>query len=329
MILGGCQPGAVLSAEGEEGTLPPVAADAREREIPMNGLSWFLAARSGNVEALEAMVAEGTPVDQTGPGNETALMAAAALGRTDAVAFLAEAGAELDRQDRAGFTALAHAVVHEQNSTSKLLLQLGASPHIPSAEGNAPLMFAAGGTSPTMVRILLDGGAEIDQTNASFGAGPLLQSMEGGNQEIVEVLLARGADIEQRDRYDWSPLRKAAFLGHTMLVRRLMEAGADPARKDRNGWAAIHWSVVGQHEDILHILRDHVSPDSRTDEGKTPLMLAAERGFETMVLALMKAGADPDLHVTEEGVEITAAMLAARNGHSAIEPLLQQHRATD
>ena len=98
-------------------------------------------------------------------------------------------------------------------------------------------------------------------------------------------------------RYEGTALIAAAHLGHVEVVKTLIHAGAPLDHVNNLNWTALIESIVlgdGQH-DHVETLRALVEaganvnlPDGR---GFTPLHLAKERGYQTMVDILLAAGA--------------------------------------
>ncbi len=111
------------------------------------------AAQKGDVQAVEAQLEEGTPVDTTDPTGSTALLYAAGKGHTELVAFLISKGADVNVKDNEGFM---------------------------------PLHAAVGAGDPETVGILLENGADADATFR--GISPLAVAERKGNEEIVGML---------------------------------------------------------------------------------------------------------------------------------------------
>jgi ankyrin repeat protein len=71
------------------------------------------------------------------------------------------------------------------------------------------------------------------------------------------------------------------------------------------------------------LLQKGADPNGKDGDGQTPLRLAAENGFETMVKLLLEKGADPNDH---DGDGQTPLELALAKGHDAVVVLLQSRR---
>ena len=117
----------------------------------------------------------------------------------------------------------------------RLLLELGADPRLPSADGMTPLMSAAGNG----IRSPMEDGIDVDAPEA---LQVMLDALDAGVDE-VNVVDLRG----------WTPLHGAAYRGSLPLIRMLVDRGArldartfDASRKytdlglDEEGWLPVH-----------------------------------------------------------------------------------------
>jgi len=87
---------------------------------------WEDAARSGNVEGLDRLLAAGTDVDSKDAHGQTALMLAASEGHVGAVTLLAGRGANLDHSAKYHLTALMLAVIRRHEPVVRVLAAAGA-----------------------------------------------------------------------------------------------------------------------------------------------------------------------------------------------------------
>ncbi|MET0235944.1 MAG: ankyrin repeat domain-containing protein [Kibdelosporangium sp.] len=88
----------------------------------------FVAARSGDAEALEKLVAEGVPVDLCNEAGDTLTMLAAYHGQAAAVSALVKLGADVNKANDHGQTPIAGAVFKGADEVVQALLEGGADP---------------------------------------------------------------------------------------------------------------------------------------------------------------------------------------------------------
>jgi ankyrin repeat protein len=95
--------------------------------------------------------------------------------------------------------------------------------------------------------------------------------------------------------YDGTALIAAAHLGHDEVVRMLIRANAPLDHVNNLGWTAVIESIVLGDGGVRHqaTLRALVAAGANIDiadrNGRTPLVLARERGYEHMVDILKAA----------------------------------------
>ncbi|HQG27667.1 MAG TPA: ankyrin repeat domain-containing protein, partial [Candidatus Ozemobacteraceae bacterium] len=100
---------------------------------------------------------------------------------------------------------------------------------LPMLQQATPLHFAAQSGNISIVRALLNAGADVNARNPQ-DITPLHLAAWDGNAEIVSLLLERGADVNRRNHRNegMSALDIAAMTGAADVVRILIEHGADP-----------------------------------------------------------------------------------------------------
>lgn len=87
---------------------------------------WEQAARKGDVETLERLLAMGTDINARDAHGQTALMTAARIGHAPAVALLVERGADLNHTAKFHLSALMLAVVNNHAGIAQTLVNAGA-----------------------------------------------------------------------------------------------------------------------------------------------------------------------------------------------------------
>lgn len=137
------------------------------------------------------------------------------------------------------------------------------------AKGQRAIHAAIDNIQIDCFRTLLRAGTDVDAPNAR-GFTPLMSA-------------CRGALIEEE---------KSAVC--VEMVRLLLEEGADPELKNHDGSTALHIAASIAHPEVIDILLQWVPITSlgcRTDEGMTPLYLAADNGSEVAVSRMLSAWA--------------------------------------
>jgi ankyrin repeat protein len=120
-------------------------------------LDLFDAARTGHVERVRALLAQGAKADTRDKLGRTALHWAALGGHVELVRLLLDAGAPADAPDKSGWTPLS--LIEDSVDVAKLLLAHGADPNADHG-GLSALLYAASCRSPELIAALLDGGGD-------------------------------------------------------------------------------------------------------------------------------------------------------------------------
>jgi len=157
------------------------------------------------------------------------------------------------------------------------------------------------------VRVLLEEGAEIDQSDFMVGTA-LHIAITQGSTDIAALLIDYGADLEAISEIQQGarPLHLAAGFGDMPVSTLLIQSGADiEARDDLEQTPLIRAAAAG-HEGTVRLLLDAgAAVDSRGGtRQRTPLLSAAYFGHLDAVKLL-----------TERGADVTAA---DRHGENAL-----------
>lgn len=141
----------------------------------------LVAASSGDVARIEALLAAGADHAAADEAGETALMHAAHNGHVAAVAALIAAGADVNAKSPQGWTALAKAAYNGDTERGyvevlEVLHAAGASLDERIFFGITPLMLAAGGGDAAVVEWLINAGADVLATNEGGRTARLMAS---------------------------------------------------------------------------------------------------------------------------------------------------------
>jgi hypothetical protein len=166
------------------------------------------------------------------------------------------------------------------------------------------LRLAAGGTNPTVAKVLIAAGAKVNAAGKDRET-PLHAAASGGRTGVAQVLLEAGADANVQDDEGLTPLHSAAAWGHAELTGLLLAAGADPNASNKNGETPLHLvasrrvpplSVYARVARML--LGAGARPNQRTASGATPLKLARQAASQLSLDGNVKATGDANEVVT-------------------------------
>ena len=201
------------------------------------------------------------------------LIVAARRGDLEAVQSLVRSGVKPGALDINGSTALHAAAGGGQLEVMEYLLSVGAEPDIADHQGRRPLYEAASAGSLECCRILIARGAELE-TPTVGGWTPLTAALYWGSDEVTDYLLGLGAKMNLGDDI---PLLEASRNGYKVTVRRFLREGASLKEQDESGRTALHFAVLGGETEVVEmLLAAGADPDIPDKNGTTPFLLAAE-----------------------------------------------------
>ncbi|HXH25341.1 MAG TPA: ankyrin repeat domain-containing protein [Vicinamibacterales bacterium] len=277
----------------------------------------LIAARVGVADAVRLLLDRGAIVDaRDATYQQTPLMVAVRENHLDVVRLLIERGADVNAKTRVGSTpawVLPNSVPgfgHGVGIIRGGLPERGRRDPIPG--GLSPLLYAARDGRVEAARLLLDAGADIDQTDPN-GITPLIMAIVNNRVAVARLLVERGADIHRADWYGRTPLwsavetrnmdvDNATFVNSIdrepllELIRILLDKGADPNVRTKE--------VPPIRRAFLRVTGSLEWVDFT---GMTPFLYAARAGDVTVMRLLLQHGADPHIP-TYAG---TTALMAA------------------
>ena len=192
----------------------------------------------------------------------------------------------------ASATALRH-LLHEAVSrgdhyVASLALEHGAC-RVGGAS-NAVLPLAARANDVRMMRILLDGGVSVNETNEK-GKTALNVAARHGADGVVRLLLERKADVEKLSGKR-TPLMNASAKGFAHICRDLLAQGADVDHAVAGKTAIICAAECGRLNCVDVLRRHNADVNARSDLRWTALLHAARQNLTPMCTMLLGCGAD-------------------------------------
>lgn len=282
----------------------------------------------GKLEFVRLLLAQGARSDATcNPDREPPLHLAVRCGADEAAVALLEAGAAVNAADLQSRAALHWACAKGKAELVQGLLQRGADPQLPDAEGNSPTNLALqsgslatfrlvqqavqaalprGAAAPPLPehwQVLLLLGALRRKDEASLQA--LTQALDinardqrgvvwwhyvASNEPAPEAtawLLDHGAALEVEGANGERGLHAAAHAGHAATVALLLARGAAP---DVGNWRPLHRAAHQGHLPVVeHLIAAGADLRAVADHWKTPVSLAVAGKHRPVVERLLEA----------------------------------------
>lgn len=161
------------------------------------------------------------------------------------------------------------------------------------AQANDEFLDAVRDGNLEKVKVLLKTKVNLNATD-SREMTPLLLSSADNNLDMVKVLVEGGADVNRKHKETGkTPLIYAAANGHVDILRYLLSRpGIIVNAKDKEGKTALIHAVFYARKDAISILLDNkANPNARTNVDESALGFALKGGRPEIVNLLKQAGA--------------------------------------
>ena len=282
-------------------------------------LSLAQVAKSGDRDALRALLSGPAKEDAVTAQGTAALLAAASRNDVAMVDLLLAAGVDAKSANEYSATALyAAAAENADPAITKKLLAAGADPNIALLSGETPLMQAARLGNAETVRALLESGADPNVAEKNGAQTALMWAASERHAAVTKELVAHNADVNAHSKNGATALMFAAR-GDAASARILLDGGAraNDQIPDWGGTALIIASTMGKL-DVVEALLDKGADPNVADANSFTALHAAVRDSDygedqaqrvnvvPILKALLAHGANPNARIHQEKQTVRA-----------------------
>ena len=303
--------------------------------------AFIAAVNRGHVNTVEILLKNGA--NSSAPNGEGVPPVLIALGREDfeMVDLLLKYGIEINSIDERGRTVLQRIIESNDTELVQTVLRRGVDEryivHLAAGVGDTtllktllknkidinqrdalrrtPLLFALLYDRTQCAKMLLDQGADfsLNEINIIYeNERTVLQKIiESNDTELVRTILRRGVD----ERYI---LHLAAGVGDTTLLKTLLNNKIDVNQRDPLERTPLLFALLYDRTQAAKMLLDQGAHyfSLANDQGKTLLMVAAERRNIEGLKILLRAGANIFAQDNRGWTALTYAAFGNRNRHN-------------
>ena len=202
---------------------------------------------------------------------------------------------------------------------AEILVDAGVDKETKDLSLRTPLMCCVNEGQIQVVKFLLDLGVSVkgETKGYNFTALHLAAMSERDRADMVQMLITAGCSVNPQSSKNFysaiptmvTPLMLAAQCGNTNMVRELLKNNAMMSLTDSVGGTALHYACIGndqvQNKIVIDFLLEaspnrEITLNKPTQEGKSPIYLAATHGKLKILEHLLVRGADVNLKNTKE-----------------------------
>ncbi|XP_045771523.1 CARD- and ANK-domain containing inflammasome adapter protein-like [Maniola jurtina] len=242
------------------------------------------AASRGFLELVKILVNNGGYLEARDTSERTALYLAAGRGHVDVVKYLISVGANVNGEEIHGYTPLCEAVwqrytkvvevlllsgarvthshkllhnaiIQRQEEIVRMLANLGGGINLHNDNGDTPLLLSARLSQPTVARILLQKGANVNSCNSITGASALhiaVESIECPKEfeELLVCLIEYKIDLNSTALTGDTALNRALLLQKDLAAVLLIRHGCDVNACDLHSCGLDNLSIASRRRSI-------------------------------------------------------------------------------
>lgn len=283
-------------------------------------LQYYLIRNHPTEDGLRTLLEYNPNLDLKDDDDDVALNCLTSTTPVSLIRLMVNAGAKLEIANNQGYTPLCMAVTKENYDVAKYLLSKKAQTNNIRGHRGGPLHLACLQGSLSLVKLLIENGADVNLADESIAGTPLQSAclggakeenthvikylsenpkvhinMDGGglgyainsaclecSPEIVSLLIGKGAKTDVEDKMRRKPFHIASFrtLDH---IKALDPTPQDLLAADVTGRTPLHYAVVSGQPDLVGFILEHsgCDVDKRDSNNWTPLLWAVRESGKT------------------------------------------------
>ena len=291
---------------------PKLSAASSISPIPRGGFTALMfAAREGDLESARIMLDAGVDINYGDVDNVTPLVAAIMNKQYTLAKFLIDRGADVNVVDAGGRTAL-YAAIDIRNEDWTAMPNRTTDDPLPAFEVVKALVDHGAKLDVPLTRPLtVRSGMDFGDTTLGAGATPLMRAARAGDHTVIRLLLDSGANAKATTKDGTNALMFAAGVGYRdkntrgsesdalAALKVMMAAGLDLNETNTRGENALHGAALRGADTIVQFLLDQgMDVNATSKQGYTPLDVALGKTIvgqlpvphESTVALIKKAG---------------------------------------
>lgn len=287
------------------------------------------ALENGNTAKAEKLLNKINDPDITAVDGSTPLIIAAKKGYNNFIVKLINKGADINKRNYDGYDAVMQAVQSNNISTLKLLLKYGPKFKSILEGGDTAFTLAAKNNNAPALKLLLN--AIRDYRGASeyvisLHLGKTIQTAaQNGDINTINVILSSLGDHKISLIEAFTAINIAMDNGRPEIANLIASNEEDLYFQDKRAASAVLLESAkrGYFRLITALIKNKADVNYQNPQGITPLMAAAQGGWDYSAKMLLENGADKNLKSEDD---LTAADYARSNGHEDLAKDIENFR---
>ena len=181
----------------------------------------------GHLGTMLALIESATDDNQVTEYINAAIKIAASNGYMDIVKILIEAGADVNTTDEDGTSLFMYAVAgrweydgyERHTDIVKMLMKAGANIYTTNQYGRTALMFAAEAGHVDTLKLLINRGADVNDTDKVDGSTALIYAAKQGKAVSMNILMDAGADVDYPNKKGVTARSEALKKGLEIVIK--------------------------------------------------------------------------------------------------------------